>query len=164
MSARRILTATAVLATLAGCAGAPAPAPTPAPSPALGVEGAYVFSGHVPGTGSVDGTIEFDAEGAATVTSRGVTCASAPRASAGRLWLSCGRVTIGVMRDDDALASRAVLAASVSEIVDRPADPFECHGGDTGAGMGRANCVRYGVKRAARTRRSQVAARVWRVE
>lgn len=159
MNARRASTAIAVAALLSACATAPSP--RVAPTPVVGVEGVYAFSGFVRGAGPVEGVIHFDSAGTATMSSGGRTCASAPKASGERFWLSCGGVAINVEREDGALAPHARLSVAVIEVVDRPADSFECRGEST---IGQSGCVGYGVKRTARTHRREVSTVLSRVE
>ena len=159
MTARRVPIAIALLAVLSACAGAPSP--RTAPTPVIGVEGTYAFSGFVRGAGPVEGVIHFDSAGTATMSSGGRTCASAPRASGERFWLSCGGVAIGVAREDDRLEPHARLSVAVTEVVDRPADAFECRGEST---IGPSNCVGHGVKRTTRARRIEVSTVLSRVE
>ena len=157
-------TAAAVAALLAACAGAPGSHAVRAPAP--WAEGAYRFSGFVPGPGAVDGVIHFDAAGTATVAvSVGAAkCQSTPQEHDGRLHAGCGGVGIRVAHDADSPAPQVTLSGREREVVEKPALPFECRG-DGAAGRDRSfpGCTVNGMTRTTSTRSYRVAARVSRV-
>ncbi|HYD54506.1 MAG TPA: hypothetical protein VEA99_17870, partial [Gemmatimonadaceae bacterium] len=162
MTTRRALTAAVLSVLLVACAGAPASRAVPTPQP-LTVEGHYVFWGFVPGAGAVDGSISFDEDGTAMLATGAATCASRPRAYDGWIYLGCRGVSVRVEQDADSLLPTGKLTVAVQQVIDRPADAFDCRG-DGAAGRDRSwpGCTANGMKRTIQTHAYTVAAELKR--